>query len=249
MLPTLPSIRKKQRELKHGSRYNTKKIFLPILIICAVLLFLCIAIGPAYSLHAQAGMATTAHTSATVDESCKAAYYSRDGNPFQLCPGPFPGGGNCVWWAWEQWHLLGYDLPLNWGNAADWIVDAERTGLPMGTTPRVGAIAVFPRADGVWAYGTPGHVAFVTSVNDDGLTFNVTYQNYGDPTPMYVGTAYNTPTINQARFQNGQMRFIYFPKMIDPQRFQQLPGVGADASHVVLGANKILASSASTLTG
>ena len=189
------------------------------------------------------------HTSPTVDKTCKNVGFSPDGNPFGLCPGPFPTGGNCVWWAWEQWHLLGYDLPLNWGNAADWIVDAERTGLPLGTTPRVGAIAVFPRADGVWAYGTPGHVAFVTSVGDDGLTFNVTYQNYGDPTPMYTGTAYSTPVINQARFQNGQMRFIYFPKVIDPQRFQRLPGIGTDASQMVLGANRTFASSASTLTG
>ena len=189
------------------------------------------------------------HTSPTVDTTCKNVGFSPDGNPFPLCPGPFPTGGNCVWWAWEQWHLLGYDLPLNWGNAADWIVDAERTGLPMGTTPRVGAIAVFPRADGVWAYGTPGHVAFVTSVADDGLTFNVTYQNYGDPMPMYVGTAYSTPTINQARFQAGQMRFIYFPKMIDPQRFQQLPGIGSNAPQMVLGANKSFTNSASTLTG
>ena len=189
------------------------------------------------------------HTSPTVDTTCKNVGFSPDGNPFPLCPGPFPSGGNCVWWAWEQWHLLGYDLPLNWGNAADWIVDAERTGLPIGTTPRVGAIAVFPRADGVWAYGTPGHVAFVTSVSDDGLTFNVTYQNYGDPTPMYMGTAYSTPMINQARFQNGQLRFIYFPKMIDPQRFQQLPGIGTDAPQMVLGANRSFTTSASTLTG
>ncbi len=189
------------------------------------------------------------HTSPTVDNTCANVGFSPDGNPFPLCPGPFPTGGNCVWWAWEQWHLLGYNLPLNWGNAADWIVDAERTGLPMGTTPRVGAIAVFPRADGVWAYGTPGHVAFVTSVSDDGLTFNVTYQNYGDPTPMYVGTGYNTPLINQARFQNGQLRFIYFPKTIDSQLFQRLPGIGSDASQMVLSANKTFASSASTLTG
>src|SRR5437667_11418418 len=102
------------------------------------------------------------HTVPTVNSNCAQARSSPDGNPFTLCPGPFPGGGNCVWWAWEQWHLLGYNLPLNWGNAANWIVDAERFGLPLGTTPQVGSIAVFPRADGVWAFGTAGHVAFVT---------------------------------------------------------------------------------------
>jgi len=127
----------------------------------------------------------TNHTAATVDASCTSTSFSSDGNPFPLCPGPFPAtGGNCVWWAWEQWHQLGYNLPLNWGNAANWVVDAERFGLPVGTLPRVGALAVFPVADGVWAFGTAGHVAFVTATSSDSQTFNVTYQNYGDTTPM-----------------------------------------------------------------
>jgi hypothetical protein len=152
------------------------------------------------------------HTNPSVDGTCRHVDFSPDGNPFPICPGPFPVGGNCVWWAWEQWHLLGYDLPLNWGNAADWIVDAQLAGLPMGTTPRVGSIAVFPRADGVWAFGTPGHVAFVTAVNADGLTFDVTYQNYGDPNPLYFGKGYNVNVINQPQYQDGQLRFIYFPK-------------------------------------
>jgi len=189
------------------------------------------------------------HTAATVDNECGHVGFSPDGNPFPICPGPFPTGGNCVWWAWEQWHLLGYDLPLNWGNAADWVTDAERSGLTLGTTPRVGAIAVFPRADGVWAYGTPGHVAFVTSVESDGLTFSVTYQNYGDTTPMYTGTGYNVSVINQPRFQNGQLRFIYFPKAMKAQSFTSLPGVGANSAGAVLSANKSLNTSTSTLTG
>ncbi len=194
------------------------------------------------------GVDAHSHTAATVNNECGQVGFSPDGNPFPICPGPFPTGGNCVWWAWEQWHLLGYDLPLNWGNAADWITDAERSGLPLGTTPRVGSIAVFPRADGVWAYGTPGHVAFVTSVSDDSSTFNVTYQNYGDTTPMYTGTNYNVSVINQTRFQNGQLRFIYFPKAMKSQSFLRLPGVGTSNPSVVLGANKVLATSASTLT-
>jgi len=177
------------------------------------------------------------HTSPTVNEDCRQFYFSPDGNPFPLCPGPYPGGGNCVWWAWEQWHLLGYDLPLNWGNAADWIVDAERFGLPIGTTPRPGSIAVFPRADGVWAFGTAGHVAFVTWVSPDQTTFNVTYQDYGDPTPMFTGHGYNVSFINQPRFQDGEMRFIYFPGMIDPARFARLAGVDGNGVTQALSAN------------
>ena len=228
---------------------STKRLVLVPVAICAVLLFIGIAIGPASSSRAQASVSTTAHTSATVDENCKSSYYSRDGNPFQLCPGPFPGGGNCVWWAWEQWHLLGYDLPLNWGNAADWVVDAERTGLPVGTTPRTGSIAVFPRADGVWAYGAEGHVAFVTSVSDDGSTFNVTYQNYGDPTPMYVGLNYPVARINAANFQQNQLRFIYFPTTIDTTLFAHLPGINGNDVAGLTVANAQASTMGSSQTG
>ena len=190
------------------------------------------------------------HTSPTVNENCQQVSFSSDGNPFPICPGPFPAtGGNCVWWAWEQWHLLGYDLPLNWGNAADWAVDAERTGLPMGTTPRVGAIAVFPRADGVWAYGTPGHVAFVTSVSSNGMSFNVTYQNYGDPTPMYIGTNYNVSVINQQKFQNGGLRFIYFPQMINPALFMRLPGIGSTTLAEIAQTNHLYSTTIASSTG
>src|SRR5207247_6357458 len=187
-----------------------------------------VEIGPLFLPPAYAQITALNHTASSVDSTCREASFSADGNPFALCPGPFPRGGNCVWWAWEQWHLLGYDLPPDWGNAADWIVDAERSGLPLGTTPRTGSIAVFPRADGVWAFGTAGHVAFVTSVSPDATSFNVTYQDYGDPTPMFTGTGYNVSVINEPRYQNGEMRFIYFPKLIDPARFSQLPGVNGN---------------------
>src|SRR5712692_282385 len=191
------------------------------------------------------GMTTHArsfdHTNASVDVNCQQFAFSQDGNPFPLCPGPYPGGGNCVWWAWEQWHLLGYNLPLNWGNAADWIVDAERTGLPLGEVPRVGSIAVFPVADGVWAFGPAGHVALVTWVSADGSTFDVTYQNYGDPTPMYTGVGYPVQVINEPRYQDGELRFIYFPLPIDPNRFAQLPGVNGSGLSEVIQANRALA--------
>jgi hypothetical protein len=188
----------------------------------------------------QVRATTLDHTVPVVNYNCAQARSSPDGNPFPLCPGPFPTGGNCVWWAWEQWHLLGYDLPPNWGNAADWIVDAERTGLPMGTTPRPGSIAVFPRADGVWAFGSAGHVAFVTWVSADATSFNVTYQDYGDPTPMFIGRGYNVSVINEPQFQDGEMRFIYFPKLIDQARFSQLPGVNGNEITQVALANSLM---------
>jgi cell division septation protein DedD len=200
-----------------------RKSLLHLLAICLLCAITWIEFG--ITTHAQ----SFDHTNPSVDVNCQQLAFSPDGNPFPLCPGPYPGGGNCVWWTWEQWHLLGYNLPLNWGNAADWVVDAERFGLPVGTQPRLASIAVFPVADGVWAFGAAGHVAFVTWVSQDQSTFNVTYQNYGDPTSMFTGTGYNVSYINQPRFQNGQLRFIYFPGTIDASRFTHLPGIDGNA--------------------
>ncbi len=253
MLPIMPFRLGRQKNVSPAvyKRQRFCLFLLGILIVFALIGGLFGASSP-QAVHAQSSATThitqnvAAHTSPTVDPTCNMAFYSRDGNPFQLCPGPFPKGGNCVWWTWEQWHLLGYDLPLNWGNAADWVVDAERDGFLVGTQPRVGAIAVFPRADGYWAFGTPGHVAFVTSVDADGSTFSVTYQNYGDVTPFHLGLGYSVPVINAPNYQNGQLRFIYLPIPIDPSRFLSLDGVNANMLNGVAAANGMLHSAGVT---
>src|SRR5947209_4532015 len=218
-----------------------RRFLAKILGVVFLIILICIEIGPFIGHSVFAQITSVNHTAQSVDTTCRQASFSPDGNPFVLCPGPFPRGGNCVWWAWEQWHLLGYDLPRNWGNAADWIADAERDGLSLGTTPRVGAIAIFPAADGVWAFTSAGHVAFVTAVNPDGSLFNVTYQNYGDPTPMHVGIDYPVSLINLARFQIGKLRFMYFPKPINPHLFARLPGIaGKDLSGVAQANNQLI---------
>ena len=219
---------------RRNSRYTTHMLGLLLLFVLVGVEFLAFDPASVYAYN---------HTASTVSENCQTISYSPDGNPFPLCPGPYPTGGNCVWWAWEQWHLLGYNLPLNWGNAADWIVDAEHVGLPIGTTPRVGSIAVFPRADGVWAYGIAGHVAFVTSVSADGTHFDVTYQNYGDATHMYTGTGYAVSVINEPRYQNGSLRFLYFPQEIHAQKFASLPGVQRSDPTAISSANTLLSTS------
>jgi surface antigen len=142
---------------------------------------------------------------------CSHVYHSSDGNPYPICPGPQPErGGNCTWWAWEQWHHLGYNLPA-WGDATYWAARAESYGLQVGTVPRVNALVVFPRGDGVWAWNNSGHVAFVTKVYSDLDTFDVTYENYGDPTLVHYGYHYRVSIIQEPRYQDGEMRFIYFP--------------------------------------
>src|SRR5947209_17398817 len=211
-----------------------------------LVILISVEIGPLIGQSALAQITSANHTVQSVDETCHQMAFSPDGNPYALCPGAYPRGGNCVWWSWEQWHLLGYDLRRNWGDAADWIADSDRAGLPIGKTPRVGSIAVFPIGDGVWAFTSTGHVAFVTSVSGDGSTFNVTYQNYGDPTPMHVGTGYPVSVINQPRYQHNNLRFIYFPRPIDPRLFARLPGVDGNAVAGVANANNLLAHSFSS---
>src|SRR5581483_1188735 len=232
-----------------GCRTSQKLARTKIFGVILLLIIICVEFAPLGSLqvNAKSSKHKATPTSLPASAKCTQITFSPDGNPYPVCPGPFPRGGNCVWWAWEQWHLLGYDLPRNWGNATDWAVDAAASGLPLGMTPRLGAIAVFPRGDGVWAYGPEGHVAFVTSVASDGMTFNVTYQNYGDPTSIYIGTNYNVDVINQPQFQAGLLRFIYFPRSIDAQLFSQLPGIGnGNLGDALNQANNALASTVNT---
>src|SRR5579884_1124147 len=240
-MPTSPfwsAIRDKR--LPFGSRNQRYVIKVLATISLVLLLWLSSAL---LSFFPQVQALSSQHTSQPAGDTCNQVFYSTDSNPYPLCPGPLPKGGDCTWWAWEQWHLLGYNIPYNFGNAADWIASAERFGLAVGKMPRVGAIAVFPIADHYWAYSSAGHLAFVTWVSPDGSTFNVTYENYSDPTPMYIGTDYNVSLINEPRFQNGNLRFIYFPQLINPALFARLPGIDGNSLGGVARSNSLLVSS------
>jgi surface antigen len=65
-------------------------------------------------------------------------------------------------------------IPDYWWNAWRWLSNAQRVGIPTGSTPVVGALAVFPRGYGGSAVG---HVAYVTHVNPDG-TYVVSERNW-----------------------------------------------------------------------
>ena len=95
---------------------------------------------------------------------------------------PFPRG-ECTWWA----SLKRPDLwPAVNGNAGDWLRAAQRHRIPTGSTPAVGAIAVFfPYVGGAGGYG---HVAYVEAVHGDG-TIRISEYNYGG---YHVGPHYRT---------------------------------------------------------
>lgn len=70
-----------------------------------------------------------------------------------------------------------------WGNAKDWAANAKKQGFEVGSTPRTGAIAVWPQ-DGVLGGQTYGHVAYVTHVEADNR-IQVMESNYAGK--QYIG--------------------------------------------------------------
>ncbi|CAN5394330.1 hypothetical protein BH10PAT3_BH10PAT3_6340 [soil metagenome] len=74
-------------------------------------------------------------------------------------------GGNGYDYGWCTWYVsnrraeLGRPVPNNLGNAYSWYTVAQRSGLPVGSTPQAGAVAVNQGGN---------HVSVVEQVNDDG---------------------------------------------------------------------------------
>ncbi|HEX6512861.1 MAG TPA: CHAP domain-containing protein [Chloroflexota bacterium] len=87
-------------------------------------------------------------------------------------PNYFPYG-QCTWWAAQSRPDIGSRV---FGNASAWAYSARAAGLPVGTRPAVGAVVVYqPGAQGAaWT----GHVAYVTSVAPDGMSFTISEMNF-----------------------------------------------------------------------
>ena len=83
--------------------------------------------------------------------------YSSSGNTYPV--------GQCTWGAKQAAPWVGN----YWGNANQWLSSARAAGFSTGTTPQVGAVAV-------WTSGYYGHVAVVTAVN--GSQIQVVESNY-----------------------------------------------------------------------
>lgn len=64
--------------------------------------------------------------------------------------------GQCTWGAKELAPWIGN----YWGNANQWAISAQKAGFKTGSTPKVGAVAV-------WTAGVYGHVAVVTNVESN----------------------------------------------------------------------------------
>ena len=83
--------------------------------------------------------------------------YSSSGNTYPI--------GQCTWGAKQAAPWVGN----YWGNAGQWLSSARAAGFRTGSTPQVGAVAV-------WTNSYYGHVAVVTAVN--GSQIQVVESNY-----------------------------------------------------------------------
>lgn len=98
------------------------------------------------------------YTTPTTKPLTTALMGSSEGNTY--------AAGYCTWYAKSRRP----DLPNNLGNANTWYAMASSMGLPVGSVPKVGAVAT--TTAGGW-----GHVAIVDAVNSDG-TIVVSEMNY-----------------------------------------------------------------------
>ncbi|MCK1160743.1 CHAP domain-containing protein [Streptococcus uberis] len=97
--------------------------------------------------------------------------------------------GQCTWGVKSLAPWVGN----NWGNGGQWAASAAAAGFSVGTTPVVGAVAV-------WTGGGYGHVAYVTAVesstrirvmesNINGNQYIADHRGWIDPTSTYQGAA------------------------------------------------------------
>src|SRR5436305_6973561 len=89
--------------LKSGSSLNgclNKRYLAKLLGVVFLIILICIEMGPLVGPSVFANIVTVDHTRATVNNCFRQFFFSSEGNPFPLCPGPLPTGGKCVWWGW-----------------------------------------------------------------------------------------------------------------------------------------------------
>ena len=100
----------------------------------------------------------------------KAQYTNTAGNTYTP--------GYCTWYVKNKRP----DIPNMWGNASEWLRNAQRQNWPTGSSPAQGAVG--------W---NSGHVVYVESVNGDG-TVTISEMNWNGPWST------NTRTVSSSAF-------------------------------------------------
>ena len=108
---------------------------------------------------------TTVSTPSNSSSSSSSSSSSAASNNARYNASSYPVG-ECTWGVKSQLSWVG---PY-WGNANQWVASARAEGFSVGTTPQVGAVAV-------WVGGAYGHVALVSAV-ESSTNIQVSESNY-----------------------------------------------------------------------
>ncbi|HFI0816917.1 TPA: peptidoglycan hydrolase PcsB [Streptococcus suis] len=135
---------------------------------------------------------TTVSTPSNSSSSSSSSSSSAASNNARYDASSYPVG-ECTWGVKSQLSWVG---PY-WGNANQWVASARTEGFSVGTTPQVGAVAV-------WVGGAYGHVALVTAV-ESSTNIQVSESNYMGR--RYIGN--HRGWFNPTTTSEGTVYYIY----------------------------------------
>ncbi|MFZ1251854.1 MAG: CHAP domain-containing protein [Streptococcus suis] len=135
---------------------------------------------------------TTVSTPSNSSSSSSSSSSSAASNNARYDASSYPVG-ECTWGVKSQLSWVG---PY-WGNANQWVASARAEGFSVGTTPQVGAVAV-------WVGGAYGHVAVVTAV-ESSTNIQVSESNYLGR--RYIGN--HRGWFNPTTTSEGTVYYIY----------------------------------------
>lgn len=135
---------------------------------------------------------TTVSTPSNSSSSSSSSSSSAASNNARYNASSYPVG-ECTWGVKSQVSWVG---PY-WGNANQWVASARAEGFSVGTTPQVGAVAV-------WVGGVYGHVALVTAV-ESSTNIQVSESNYMGR--RYIGN--HRGWFNPTATSEGTVYYIY----------------------------------------
>lgn len=135
---------------------------------------------------------TTVSTPSNSSSSSPSSSSSAASNNARYDASSYPVG-ECTWGVKSQLSWVG---PY-WGNANQWVASARAEGFSVGTTPQVGAVAV-------WVGGAYGHVALVTAV-ESSTNIQVSESNYMGR--RYIGN--HRGWFNPTTTSEGTVYYIY----------------------------------------
>lgn len=144
--------------------------------------------APAVETPAATAVATPAPVAQTAPQTSSVAAPVATPKPSYSSVNTYPVG-QCTWGVKSLAPWVGN----NWGNGGQWAASAAAAGFSVGTTPVVGAVAV-------WTGGGYGHVAYVTAVesstrirvmesNFNGNQYIADHRGWFNPTSTYQGAA------------------------------------------------------------